>query len=231
MSNPQKENGYTPIANELMEKLGRYRISGQEWQILIVVLRQTWGWQKKEDEISLSQFVEKTEMDRSSCVRAIRKLVTKKLLSSDKKVTTYANKYRFNKDYGQWTASDKKVTRGDKKVTGGGDNLVYRGVTKESHTKETNTKETNTKERYTSFTQFWDLYPKKVERKKSEIKWKLLSEEDRLLILDDIPKRQLGKQWKQGYIPNPTTYLNGERWNDEIEPLSNYGDSLIILQP
>jgi hypothetical protein len=25
------------------------------------------------------------------------------------------------------------------------------------------------------------------------------------------------RQWVSGYIPLPTTYLNGERWEDEIE--------------
>ena len=24
-------------------------------------------------------------------------------------------------------------------------------------------------------------------------------------------------KWLEGFIENPTTYLNGERWNDEIE--------------
>lgn len=67
------------------------------------------------------------------------------------------------------------------------------------------------------FSTFWGEYPKKVERKKSEEKWNRLSLEDQESILKDIPLRKKGKQWTAGYIPNPLTYLNGERWNDEIE--------------
>jgi len=67
------------------------------------------------------------------------------------------------------------------------------------------------------FIQFWGRYPKKVERKKSEEKWNKFSVETQHSILKDIPLRKNGKQWKAGYIPNPTTYFNGERWNDEIE--------------
>jgi hypothetical protein len=106
------------------------------------VWRKTWGWHKKEDEISLSQISLATEMNRSSVVRAIKRLVTKKILSSDNKDTTYANRYRFNKDYDEWKASIKKDTTSDKKVTTSSDNKDNGGVTKKIHTKENYTKET-----------------------------------------------------------------------------------------
>lgn len=79
-----------------------------------------------------------------------------------------------------------------------------------------------------SFDLFWGLYPKKVERKKAEEKWGRLSEEIRKVILEDIPKRKLGLQWQRGYVPNPTTYFNGERWNDQIEAVSVTTGSLIL---
>lgn len=34
MAEPQKENGYTPIANEIMDALCRIRIPGEERQVL-----------------------------------------------------------------------------------------------------------------------------------------------------------------------------------------------------
>lgn len=68
-----------------------------------------------------------------------------------------------------------------------------------------------------SFEEFWSIYPKKAERKKAELKWKALSLAEQQQVLKDIPLRKLGRQWKEGFVPNPTTYLNGERWNDEIE--------------
>lgn len=50
------------------------------------------------------------------------------------------------------------------------------------------------------------------------MKWHRLREKDRLAILADIPKRvQEDRSWKAGYVPHPTTYLNGERWNDAIQ--------------
>ena len=80
------------------------------------------------------------------------------------------------------------------------------------------------------FDSFWLLYPKKVERLKAEITWARLSLEVQQKILDDIPRRVLGRQWHEGFIPNPTTYLNGERWNDQIEQIIKKPDSLILQQ-
>ena len=44
MASPQRENGHIDIANEIADKFCSYRLSGQEWQIVWVVLRKTWGW-------------------------------------------------------------------------------------------------------------------------------------------------------------------------------------------
>lgn len=67
------------------------------------------------------------------------------------------------------------------------------------------------------FEEFWNIYPKKTEKKKTEEKWNRLTREDQEAILKDLPERiEHHDTWKRGYILNPLTYLNGERWNDEI---------------
>lgn len=69
------------------------------------------------------------------------------------------------------------------------------------------------------FGKFWELYPKKVEKKKAEAKWNRLKKTEQDAILTDLPKRKATEQWQKAagqYVPNPTTYLNGERWNDSI---------------
>lgn len=110
MNNPQLENGYLKIANSIWEALGKYRLSGEEWLILNCVLRKTYGFNKKQDHISLSQFSEYTGLKRASAVRAIKKLVAKKLLGSSKSATSLASIYSFNKQFTEWTPSSKKAT-------------------------------------------------------------------------------------------------------------------------
>jgi len=69
------------------------------------------------------------------------------------------------------------------------------------------------------FGEFWDAYPKKRDKKKTRDKWKargLDSMADQLIA--DVKNRLANdRQWREGYIPNPTTYINGERWEDEID--------------
>lgn len=71
-----------------------------------------------------------------------------------------------------------------------------------------------------AFESFWNLYPKKSQKKKSEDKWNALTLEIQDGILKDLSVRIKTVDWtkeKGRYVPMPTTYLNGERWNDEIK--------------
>ncbi len=106
MANPQKEKGHTGIANEILENLYNQPLSGSEFRIILLVLRKTWGWQKKEDKISLSQIVTDTKLSRKQVCEVINKLVTKRLLFKNKK---HINSYVFNKKYNEWLVTEKKL--------------------------------------------------------------------------------------------------------------------------
>jgi len=151
--NPQVENGHIQIATELWEALTRYRLPGEEMKCFMYVIRKTYGWKKKADNIPLSQFEKACDMQRSSVVRALNGLVTKKLLHSHKKVTpigkSLATSYSINKKYDTWAQIKKRNTsknRGYKKVNLGSYKKVNRVVTKKSHSIDTSTKETITKD-------------------------------------------------------------------------------------
>ena len=51
MANPQLENGFTRIANEILEALSKAELSGSEFRLAIAILRFTYGMQKKSAEI------------------------------------------------------------------------------------------------------------------------------------------------------------------------------------
>ncbi len=65
------------------------------------------------------------------------------------------------------------------------------------------------------FDVFWNLYDKKVGRKKCIQKWKRIKEADKLLIIHHLPDYVKSTPEKQ-YRKNPETYLNGECWHDEV---------------
>jgi hypothetical protein len=69
-----------------------------------------------------------------------------------------------------------------------------------------------------SFERFWDTYPSKyrVNRKRCFELWKKIKPDDALVdkMLDSIEAWKKSRQWQQGYVPNPDTWLRGEKWND-----------------
>jgi phage replication O-like protein O len=56
MASPQVENGFTKIANELLEELPTLEISGRAFRCLLVIIRETYGWRRKEAAISNYKF-------------------------------------------------------------------------------------------------------------------------------------------------------------------------------
>jgi len=83
------------------------------------------------------------------------------------------------------------------------------------------------------FDEFWSLYPKKVDKKKARAAFTKLDPDDTLFdtIIKALKKQKTSDQWVRGYIPNPTTWLNGERWNDDIpQPTGNVA-SLLTREP
>ena len=66
------------------------------------------------------------------------------------------------------------------------------------------------------FDLFWDHYPKKVGKKKVQDKFNS-NNYPIDLIIKNIELQKKSDQWQnQQYIPNPETYLNQERWTDEV---------------
>jgi hypothetical protein len=66
-----------------------------------------------------------------------------------------------------------------------------------------------------SFDIFWNLYDKKIDLEKSKDKWVKLTNEERLKIIDFIPKYKIYQPDKK-FRKNPTTFFNNKTWNDEI---------------
>lgn len=80
--------------------------------------------------------------------------------------------------------------------------------------------ETAKNARHSLFEQFWDKYPRKVDKKGTERVFARIKGIDELMpkILDALEKQKHSEQWnKDGgqYIPHPKTWLNQERWNDQ----------------
>jgi hypothetical protein len=72
-----------------------------------------------------------------------------------------------------------------------------------------------------SFDAFWMAYPRKTNKQAARKAWDRLKPGDDLLktMLAAIERQRRSPQWvKDGgqYIPHPSTWLNGRRWEDDI---------------
>lgn len=109
MANPQKEKGYVPIANTIFEAFRSIRIPGEARQVLDCIIRQTYGYNKKEDRISLQQFSDWTGLEKPEVCRALAKLQIMKLIIGEKANSRkIATKYSLNKNYDEWVPLAKK---------------------------------------------------------------------------------------------------------------------------
>lgn len=79
-----------------------------------------------------------------------------------------------------------------------------------------------------SFDTFWKLYPRKVGKDKASKAWQKLQMTEALfdLIVSALAKHVLTPGWTKDngqFIPHASTWLNGKRWEDEVEPAGKTG--------
>ena len=228
MPNPQKENGYTPIANELMEALSRYRIPGEQMQCLLFIIRKTYGFNKKDDMISNSQFVTATGLKKGNVSRAIKSLVERRVVI--KNDNTRVPTYRFNKNYPHWRVLSKKqpVIKAATPVIKS-DNGV---LSKVMDTKDTSTKDTSTKAKIV-YPEWLDLghwkdfkeYRKVKDRKALTVQAEKINIKKLKGIIDqgfsqkDIIEEAIGRNWASFFPPKNAEPGKGEKpeWRKRLE--------------
>lgn len=76
------------------------------------------------------------------------------------------------------------------------------------------------------FDKFWQAYPRKVSKKEAQKSWKKINPSLELFekILKALEMVKQTEQWKKDngkFIPYPATWLNQERWTDEIKMMQN----------
>jgi phage replication O-like protein O len=215
MANPQAENGHVDISNEVLDALISHRISGEEMQCLLFIIRKTWGWKKKEDRIALSQFAKATGIKRQNCYRAIKNLETRQMISVIKNDYENINSYSFIKDFDKWKVSSKLIIVSSKLRQG----VIKNDEYKRQYNKRKNTPKENVNE---EFDIFYKAYPVHIGRSPAEKSWNKNGRPSLEIILSAIEKQKL---WRSSKKPgefrpewkNPATWLNQKCWDDEVE--------------
>jgi hypothetical protein len=108
-------------------------------------------------------------------------------------------------------------------VNGGTDKNTYKRNTEQKEkTEKENISCSSDDERVLEidhFDNFWNIFPRKQKKIDAQKIWKRKKfNRIAVLILEDVQKR-IKSEWmgiEKRFIPLPSTYLNGERWTDEV---------------
>lgn len=167
MPGPQKENGYTPIANELLEAIYSANFNATQLKIVLMLMRYTYGFSRKEHGISLTFISKGTGISRRYVSTELKKLVTAGVIEVTREHTdTEARMLMLNKHYKEWEMANHKEQQVNNSSTGEaeqdttGDELITRGVEELIIQDKQNIKQ-NIKQVHEHFEYLWQKYPRK----------------------------------------------------------------------
>ncbi len=197
----------TPIINVIIEKLSSSKLTNYESNIIMAVIRKTYGWDKKMDWISGSQLHIATGIPRENCHRTSAKLVKKKVLIKKGK------EIGINKKVEQWDVLDRLAVVSRQTVFN--ETLVSPETVKSvSPDTKTVSHQTHTKEKKETSTKI-------IQREKyGEFKNVPLSIEEYNKLLG-----KWGRSFVDDLIESMSSWLksNGKTYKNYYAALSNWG--------
>lgn len=238
------DNGYTRIANELLDAIMLAGLTKHQLLMVMAVWRKTYGFNKKMDWVGNEQLESMTKIDSTKCSTAKNQLVRMKIFIQE------GRKIGMNKNISEWeTDIDRNSKSFTETVKNSFTKTVKNTLPKQSNTKDNNTKDK--KENKNTMSEevrsaneksnseptkpdpflepfekiFWVAGMRKVGKDKSKSAFKSKFKEWRKetggtveefakLLADDIQYRLRIQQFGFDKM-HPTTYLNGSRWTDE----------------
>ena len=151
MANPQKENGYTTIANELLEAIYCGKFSPTEFKMLLFIFRYTYGFNRKVARLSNSFISGGTKIHEVAVSRALTSLIRDNvLIEQEKPCFNQPRLIGVNKNYESWQNRLELTELFTKK-----ENIINKTIKKE------NISCSSTDEANALFENLWKEYPNK----------------------------------------------------------------------
>ena len=102
MANPQIENGYTRIANELLEALCLAKLSANEYKVVLCIIRHTYGYGKTSTELSIKQISLIVGIDPCNVSKIITKLAKNNIITVSNNSYNKPRTLAVQKDFEKW---------------------------------------------------------------------------------------------------------------------------------
>lgn len=196
---PQLEDGYLRIANELFDAILRFRFTLKQQSVLLAIIRKTYGYGKKTDDVSASQIGELCGIARNHVTETLHQLAAMNVISLER--GSYGMRVGINKHCRQWKGTEKPsispesglVPNQDSTSPESGLVLVPnqdRSIVPNQDTQKTTFQKTTSKDNLkkitrsddqAAFESFWSAFGKKDGKAKAETAFRdlLASAEDR----------------------------------------------------
>lgn len=218
------DDGYTRIANDLLEKIISFPFTLRQQNLLLAIARKTYGYNKKIDWIGNKQLSELTRYPETRCSTTKNELIKMNVL------VTKGREVGINKNLNEWksniTQTSKTFTKSVKKT--------FTKTVNHSLPKEVNTKDNTTKDNKdnnilldSAFEIFYKAGLPKVGKSKAITSfktayknWKSENKTPEVfaqMLVSDIQCRLKANIFGFANL-HPTTYLNQKRWEDELPP-------------
>lgn len=224
---PQLEDGYTRIANELLEQVMAAPFTLRELRVVMAVIRLTYGWNRKQARVTGGLLEKLTGIHATTCAKVLSSLIEKDVIV---RKGGSRSPVSLNKHADEWKVEQskrvipepltKRTDSGQNDLSDSGQNDLPSKDMKDITTADA---VVNAQILRDAFEVFYNAGLPKKDRKRAEEKFKRTAKrlkrdpmEFAEFLASDIGKRLAAEQ--QGFeLLHPTTYLNNERWLDDIE--------------
>lgn len=105
MTTPQIENGFTMIANELLEAILGGGFSHREQSVIFAIIRKTYGYAKKEDDMSAAQIGALCGVARQHVTSTLNVLASRNVIS--KRAGRFGMIIGVQKDHRKWISGEQ----------------------------------------------------------------------------------------------------------------------------
>lgn len=177
---------------------------------------------------SMQRVTNDTMLDIKTVKKVISDLIQKGLVIDTGERKGYTQKVRVLRLVGVDCREDKQTQKRNDSKNGMNPNLPTNepknGTLNEPNFGTQNLKENltkNLKNNSDFFDSFWQEYPNKTAKQAAIKAWSKLKLNDTLFntIIDALKKQK--PHFKTGFIPHASTWLNGKRWEDEVQETTN----------
>ena len=242
MSDVQLENGYTRIANELLEVIYSTNFNATQLKIVLCIIRYTYGFSRISHNISISFLSKATGVSKRYISDELKKMIDNKVVTViQEHSTTTSRILKLNKNYSQWigyrtilqqvnntSTGEQLITTTDEQYFTTTDEQYFIQERKKEKLKENSAN--NLIDDF--FEQLWKLYPNKKGKstvsKKSKKAIYEIGIEKMTKAIDNYKKDLQANTWKQAM--NGSTFFNG-RYEDYFDTVQQEEPDIISIYP